>query len=134
MAPQALKAFELRGPTTVAELRLPTLMEIANLVPRYAAPPVYPTVTRDLNLVVDESVRWSDVESTVRQAAAPHGESIAFQDVYRDRERLGPGKKSLLFTLVLRSSAGTLTGDEADHVRDRVVAATAKSHGAQLRA
>ena len=133
-APPALKAFELRGPTTVAELRLSTLVDVANLVPQYATPPVYPSVTRDLNLVVDESVRWSDVEQTVRQAAAPYGESITFQDVYRDRERLGAGKKSLLFTLVLRKAEGTLTGEEADQARDRVVAATAKAHGAQLRA
>ncbi len=133
-APPALKAFELRGPTTVAELRLATLVDVANLVPQYATPPVYPSVTRDLNLVVDESVRWSDVEQTVRQAAAPYGESITFQDVYRDRERLGAGKKSLLFTLVLRKAEGTLTGEEADQARDRVVAATAKAHGAQLRA
>ncbi len=129
-----LNLFNLIDNSTVAELRVSTLLAIANLVPQFVAPPVYPAVTRDLNLVVDEAVRWSDVEQTVRAAAEPHGESIAFQDVYRDANRLGPGKKSLLFTLTLRWRQGTLTGEEADGIRARVVAACEKAHGAQLRA
>jgi phenylalanyl-tRNA synthetase beta chain len=130
----ALKRFELRAPTTVAELKLSVLDEIAELVPQYVEPPVFPSVSRDLNLVVDESVTWGDVSATVTSAAAPHAESPQFQDVYRDQERLGPGKKSLLFTLVLRSSTGTLTNEEADQIRARVVEACQRGHGAQLRA
>jgi phenylalanyl-tRNA synthetase beta chain len=84
--------------------------------------------------VVDEPVRWADVEATIRAAARPFAESIAFQDVYRDEARLGKDKKSLLFTLTLRSREGTLTGEEADRVRSQVVDACAKTHGAQLRA
>ena len=118
----------------MAELDLFTLMQIAEFRPQYTQPPVFPAVARDLNLVVDESVRWSEVADTVRQAAAPFAEAVAFQDVYRDRERLGAGKKSLLFTLALRSRDGTLTGDEADQIRARVVEACQAAHGAQLRA
>jgi phenylalanyl-tRNA synthetase beta chain len=129
-----LERFELRSPSTVAELKFSTLKQIANLVPQCGEIPTYPAVTRDLNLVVDEPVRWSDVEKTVRAAAGPQCESIALQDVYRDAKRLGPGKKSLLFTLTLRSSEGTLTGEAADKIREQVVAATAKAHAAQLRA
>jgi phenylalanyl-tRNA synthetase beta chain len=129
-----LERFELRSPSTVAELKFSTLKQIANLVPRCGEIPTYPAVMRDLNLVVDEPVRWSDVEKTVRAAAGPQCESIAFQDVYRDAKRLGPGKKSMLFTLTLRSSEGTLTGEQADQIREQVVAACGKHHGAQLRA
>ncbi len=103
-------------------------------MPQCGEIPTYPAVTRDLNLVVDEAVRWADVEQTVRTAAGPHGESIGFQDVYRDTKRLGPGKKSLLFTLTLRWNEGTLTGEQADQIRAQVVAACGKAHGAQLRA
>ena len=133
-ARDGLKQFELRSPTTVAEIKLSTLLEIADLIPQYHKLPAFPAVARDLNLVVDERVRWADLAKTVQQAAAPYVESLAFQDVYRDAERLGAGKKSLLFTLVLRSSEGTLTNDEADQIRSRVVEACQTAHGAQLRA
>jgi phenylalanyl-tRNA synthetase beta chain len=129
-----LERFELRGGTTVAELKLSALEQIAELVPKYCQPPVFPAVSRDLNLVVDERILWAELANTVQQAAAPHAEAIEFQDVYRDAERLGAGKKSLLFTLTLRSPDGTLTNDEADQIRSRVVAACANAHGAQLRA
>ncbi len=134
VSPAALKRFELRGATTVAELKLSTLVQIANLIPRHAEIPAFPAVSRDLNLVVDEIVRWADVEQTVRRAAGPAVESLQFQDVYRDAQRLGAGKKSLLFTLTLRSGEGTLTNDEADQIRARVVEACGAAHAAQLRA
>ncbi|HEV3136945.1 MAG TPA: phenylalanine--tRNA ligase subunit beta [Pirellulales bacterium] len=134
VAPDGLKRFELRSPSTIAEIKLSTLLEIAELIPQYHKLPAFPAVARDLNLVVDEQVRWSDMAKTVQQAATPTVESICFQDVYRDPDRLGAGKKSLLFTLVLRSSEGTLTNDEADQIRSRVVEACQTAHGAQLRA
>jgi phenylalanyl-tRNA synthetase beta chain len=128
------KLFDLRGDSTVAELKLETLVQIAELVPQYAQPPVLPAVSRDLNLVVAESVLWADVAQTVRTAAAPYAEEVRFQDVYRDANRLGADKKSLLLTLTLRSRETTLTGDEADKVCARVVAACQKDHAAELRA
>ncbi len=134
VGPAGLKQFDLRGATTVAELKLATLVAVARLVPQYRQPPVFPAVSRDLNLVVDERVLWDEVSNTVREAAQPHVENVELQDVYRDPERLGRGKKSLLLALTLRSASGTLTGEEADAVQARVVAACEKSHGAQLRA
>jgi len=107
---------------------------VANLVPQAAEIPEFPSVSRDLNLVVDEAVRWADLARTARAAAEPYGDSLQFQDVYRDPQRLGPGKKSLLFTLTLQSREGTLTNDEADRIRTRVVDACQAAHGAQLRA
>ncbi len=131
---KGLEQFDLRSPATVAEIRFGALAGIAVMIPQCGEIPSHPAVARDLNLVVDEAVRWADVERTVREAAGPEAESIEFQDVYRDQKRLGAGKKSLLFTLTLRRADRTLTGEEADQVRDRVVEACAKSHRAQLRA
>ena len=121
------------GRPRVAEIRLAPLMEAADLVPRCVAQSPYPAVSRDLNLVVAEPVRWADVAATVRQHAGECFESLEYRDTYRDPERLGSGKKSLLFTITLRSSDGTLTSQQADEVRDRVVAACRERHAAELR-
>jgi phenylalanyl-tRNA synthetase beta chain len=130
---EGLRQFDLRSPTTVAEVRLGPLVKAANLVPRYVPLTPYPAVTRDLNLVVEESVLWAEVAATVRRTAGPHQEGIEYRDTYRDPERLGPGKKSLLFSIILRSKEGTLTSQQADEIRDRIVAACRKEHGAELR-
>jgi phenylalanyl-tRNA synthetase beta chain len=132
LSAEAMRQFDLRGPTVVAEIRLAPLVEEANLVPRCAAQSPYPAVSRDLNLVVDEAVRWAEVAATVREHAGPSFESLAYRDTYRDQQRLGD-KKSLLFSIALRSAEGTLTSQQADEVRDRVVAACRKKYGAELR-
>ncbi len=93
----------------------------------------YPAVDRDLNLVVAEQVRWADVAATVRAAAGADLERLTYQDTYRDPERLGAGKKSLLLTLTLRRTDRTLTSAEADEVCQAVVAECTATHGAQLR-
>ena len=129
---QASHQFDLRGPAVVAEVRLGPLVEAANLVPRSVPQSPYPAVTRDLNLVVAESVHWADVAATVRQHGGDCFESLAYRDTYRDAQRLGD-KKSLLFSIALRSPDGTLTSQQADEVRDRIVAECKAKHGAELR-
>jgi phenylalanyl-tRNA synthetase beta subunit len=91
-------------------------------------------VARDLNLVVNERVRWADLAGTVQAAGGGELEAVEYRDTYRDPQRLGAKKKSQLFTITLRRKDGTLTSAEADRVRDQIVAACEKSHGAQLRA
>jgi phenylalanyl-tRNA synthetase beta chain len=61
-------------------------------------------------------------------------EQVTYLDTYRDPERLGKGKKSLLFSLVLRGRESTLTSAEADRVGDDVLDRCQKEHGAKLRA
>ncbi len=128
------KQADLRGPATVAELKLAPLFERAVLVPHYVPLPAFPAVSRDLNLVVDEAVLWAQVAATVRRQGGPQLESLEYRDTYRDAQRLGPGKKSLLFSIGLRWEEGTLTSQQADAVRDRIVAACRQEHGAELRA
>ncbi|HEY2827761.1 MAG TPA: phenylalanine--tRNA ligase subunit beta, partial [Pirellulales bacterium] len=130
----ALKKFELREPTTVAEVKIEALEGIARLVSQAAELSAYPAVMRDLNLVVDEKVRWADLAATVRGAAGNELENIEYRDTYRDPQRLGSGKKSQLLTIALRRKDRTLTNTEADQVRDQIVAACQKAHGAMLRA
>ncbi len=132
---EALKQFELRGKTTIAEVRASALVELAQLVPQYAPMSSYPPVTRDVNLVVDEALRWADVAETVYANGGEFFEKLEFcgDDAYR-HERLGVGKKSFLFTVLLRGTESTLTSQQADDVRDRIVEACRKKHGAELRA
>ncbi|NOZ40811.1 MAG: phenylalanine--tRNA ligase subunit beta [Planctomycetes bacterium] len=129
-----LDQFELRGSTSVAELDLGVLIDAAVPIRRVTKLSPYPPVGRDLNLVVDEQVRWADLEKIVLSESGELLEGIAFQETYRDAKRLGTGKKSLLFSIQLRSSEGTLTNEQADTVREQIVAKVVKQLGGELRA
>ncbi len=128
-----LKQFGLRADTVVAELDLSVLAEMAELIPQYAEQSPYPAMSRDMNLIVDETVRWMDLANTVRASSGEWLEGVQYLDTYRDPQKKdGEGKKRLLFSISLRSFERTLTGEEADQVRDKVVAACHKEFGAVL--
>ena len=129
-----LEAFDLRHECSAAEIDLAILIEAAELIRQAGILSPYPPVGRDLNLVVDEDVRWSAVDQIVRICGGSLLENISFQEIYRDQQRLGEGKKSLLFSIQLRSSDGTLTNEQADEVRERIVTAAGRELGAELRA
>jgi phenylalanyl-tRNA synthetase beta chain len=126
--------FELRGGSTVAEIDLDMLVALAELVPRAEPLSPYPPVSRDLNIVVPESVRWAAVEQLARTAGGEWLEAVEYRETYRDPKRLGDGCKSLLFSIQLRSATGTLTNEQADATRDRIVALLAEQLKAELRA
>lgn len=132
LASETAKAQGIRGTVTVAEVQVDSLLASANLIPRAHKNSDFPAISRDLNLIVDEAVRWADLEATVRSASGPHLELVKYQETYRDAKRDGEGKKRLLLTVTLRPAEKTLTSEEADQVRDTVVAACKAKHSAVL--
>jgi phenylalanyl-tRNA synthetase beta chain len=132
ISPAGQKQFGLRQPVTCAELSLTPLNEMAVLIPQHVPLSPYPSMARDLNLIVDEDVRWADLVSTVHSTAGDVLESVTYQETYRDPQRDGAGKKRLLFSFSLRSHKQTLTGEQADAIRDQIVSACADQHGAKL--
>ncbi len=128
------KRFELRGPTTVAEIHMTALLDHARLVPTYKKMAQFPAITRDMNLEMDEGVAWAHVAGLVREHCGTLLDRLDYLETYRDEKRIGKDRKSLLFKITLRDTEGTLTGSRADEIRDRVVDACAKQLGASLRA
>ena len=126
------KQFKLRAETTIAELKLELIEEAATLVPQHEELSSFPATTRDLNLVLDEAVRWDAIAATVRAACGATLESLEYMQTYRDPKQDGPGKKRLLFRFQLRSREKTLTGEEADQLTQAVIQACESQHGAQV--
>lgn len=128
----ALKQFGLRREAYVAEFDLGSLVPMAVLTPQYSPQSSFPAISRDLNLIVGESIRWAQLASSIKVAAGERLQGISYLDTYRDAEKDGVGKKRLLFSVQLRSPERTLTGDEADQIVARVVDACSEKHGAVL--
>ena len=127
-----LKPLGLRRPTVVAELRLATLIHFSQLVPQHQPLSPFPAINHDFNFVVPEAVRWADLAATVTRAAGAVLESIDYQETYRDPERDGAGRKRLLLSVRLRSPDQTLTGEQADAVRQAIIATCQQEHSATL--
>lgn len=126
------KEFKLRQPATIAEVSLDLLAAKALLARKAAPLSDFPSVSRDVNLIVDEAIRWADLERTVTTAAGDCLEQVAYVDTYRDANKDGAGKKRILLSMTFRSKERTLTSEEVDRFRDTAVAACKTQHQATL--
>ena len=128
-----LEAAGLEQPVAVIELRLDGLEFLADTEPARTALSSLPGVDRDINLVVAESVPWAAIVAAIESAGCAELEAVRLGEVWRDAERLGPGKKSIVVSLRLRSHAATLSAEQANSLVAEMVAACTSQTGGVLR-
>lgn len=124
--------LDLRDSVIAAELDLATLEVSPNLVPTFAELPRYPSISRDLNFVLDEATTWDTLSEVVRAAAGPSLDRLTFGSQYRGQQIPG-NKKSYVLTISFRATDRTLTSDEVDAAVKSVIDACAVRLGAALR-
>lgn len=132
--PKVVEQLALPARTVAFEVDLDALVAAAPTQPRQADPvSTFPLAKEDLALVVDADVPAQDVFDAVRDGAGELLEDLRLFDVFTG-EQLGTGKKSLAFSLRLRSQDRTLTAQDTAAVREAAVASAAARVGAELRA
>ena len=124
--------LDLRDAVIAAELDLATLEAAPDLVPTFAELPRFPSISRDLNFVLDESTTWEALLEVVRSAAGPALGEAMFGGQYRGQQ-IPANKKSYLLTVAFRAADRTLTNDEVDAAVKSVIDACAEKLGAALR-
>ena len=115
-----------------AELNLSALMELRLPEPTYTPLPKYPAVMRDLALVCDEEVTVAQAEDVITGAAGKLLRSVKLFDIYRGTG-VPEGKKSMAFSLELRSDERTLTDADSEGVMSKVLASLKEKQNAVLR-
>ena len=128
----AMKQFGLRSNSVVVELDMGMLEKIAILIPRHENQSLFPSVSRDFNLIMDNEVRWSQIENTVRVSGGDLLESVTYRETFRDEKKDGPDKKRVLLSVTLRSPTETLTGEQAEAVSSKIVEDCKQQHSAVL--
>lgn len=132
--PLVARAFELMGaPVLAAELDLDALLDLVQELHQVEPLPVTPPVLQDIALVVPESTPAGDVEAVIWQAGKPLLKDVRLFDVYRG-DPIPAGHKSLAYNLVYQTDERTLTDAEVAKAHQKIVKATERELGAQLRA
>jgi len=124
--------FDLRDDVLVAELDVEALFDQFQLERRYQSLPKFPSVRRDVALVVDRELPAQRVEQCLRRWGTELLGSVELFDVYTG-EPMPPSKKSLAFSLTFLSLERTLTEEEVDGVMQRILDGARQEVGAQLR-
>lgn len=130
--PQTMQAFEISKRTMLAEVDLMLLAEMRTKMGHVRSLPKYPAVTRDIALVMDESMTVGAVLASICKAGGALLENAEMFDIYRGAQ-LGEGKKSVAFSLAFRNAERTLSDDDVNPVVKKILDACERDCAAVLR-
>lgn len=117
--------------TVVLELNLAALLNLAPDPLLYTPVPRYPSITRDVALVLSKIVEAGTIEKVIRGAGGKLLKDVRVFDLY-EGDKMEEGKKSVAFTLTYFDPEKTLTDEEVVAVHDKVLKALTEV-GAELR-
>lgn len=115
------------------ELKLDVLLQAAREELSYTAIPRFPSISRDIALVVDRAVKAAELEGIIKEAGGSLLTNVHVFDVY-EGERMEEGKKSVAFALTYVNPDKTLTDEEVTAVHEKVLTALKEKANADLRA
>ena len=115
----------------VAEIKLDVLLGIEKRKTVYKPLPKFPAVERDFAMLVDKEVPVGTLEKAISSGGGRLCEKIELFDVYEGAQ-IPEGKKSVAFSVWLRSQDSTLTDKEIDEANAKIIKKL-ESVGAELR-
>ena len=108
------------------------LHDLEGAEPVYTPLPRFPAITRDIAVVCDAAVPVGELTECIRKAEKNVLRGVKLFDVYTG-VGIPEGKKSVAFSLTLRSDDGTLTDDHAEEAVRAVLDALRENFGAVIR-
>jgi len=128
--PDLATQLDLVGEVLVAEIDLPALR--SRLMPNACELSRFPSVRRDLALVLPEEVSFDMIENCVVEAAGPLLRELRLFDVYRGAG-LAAACKSFAIGLIFQDDSRTLGDADVDQLVAEIIGRSAREFGAQVR-
>ena len=130
--PLVAETYGIGGEVYVAELDFTGLQAVLAPERVFHSLPKFPTVSRDLALVCEESMTVGMLEACIKKAGGKLLRSVQLFDIYRG-PGIAPGKKSVAFSLELRADDRTLTDEDTTGVTNAVLEKLKNDLGVTLR-
>jgi phenylalanyl-tRNA synthetase beta chain len=139
VAGQLSSAFASRidatGAVFVAEIVADAAFEGVGCAATFAEFGKFPAVKRDIAMIVPEALSHEQIYDEILRVTEPMLEHVDLFDVFtgKDAQHIGPGRKSLAYTLTYRDKNRTLTGEEVNAAHARIRERLQSELGAELR-
>jgi phenylalanyl-tRNA synthetase beta chain len=127
-----LATFNIDQPVFYAELDVEALRAGLPEKRMYAPIAKFPSVVRDLAVIVAQGVHAEQISRTVRNCRPAYLRDVRVMDVFT-HENLGVDRKSVAFSMTFQADDRTLTDEDIKASVDAVVAALAQDLQAELR-
>jgi phenylalanyl-tRNA synthetase beta chain len=120
LLPTLAKKYDLRDPVLLAELNLDLLLAKRNTEKSFKSLPAFPSICRDIAMLVPEATTHEAVTSIVRQTKPANLENVELFDVFRGKN-VPEGQKSMAYALTYRSPEKTLKDEEVNAAHEKLV-------------
>ncbi len=130
--PRIAAEYKFKQAVFVAELDLAAMLEADRMEVRYQPLPKYPTVVRDLALLIETSVPMAAIDGAINELKIPELIDFKLFDLYAGKE-LPVGKHSIALSLRYRAADRTLTDEEINAMHESIVKKLTQEFSAEVR-
>lgn len=118
--PSVLENYGIKKRVYLFEIFIEEVKAVSNTDIIYSSIPKFPSVLRDIALVVDKEVYVSELEKVIRKYGKKLLEEVKLFDIF-EGEQIGKDKKSVAYSLKFRAADRTLTDDEINPIIDKIL-------------
>lgn len=112
--------YKFKQPVYVAEIDLQNLLENAELPAFYQPLPIYPSINRDVSLLIKRDVNFADIHSEVKNENQNLLKAVKFVDVYEGKG-MADDERSITIRLEYRAEDKTLKEDEVEEIHQKII-------------
>ena len=120
LLPPLAKRYDLRDAVFLAELNLDILLARRNPAKSFRPLPAFPSVRRDIAMLVPEATTHETILQAVKQAKPANLETVGLFDVFRGNN-VPAGQKSVAYAFTYRQAERTLTDAEVNATHEKLV-------------
>ncbi len=117
--PKTAERYGIDKKVYIAEIKLSYIYDYQKAPTLYKPLPKFPAVTRDIALLCDAELPVGELDAAIRKGAGTLCEAVTLFDVYQGAQ-IPEGKKSVAYSLTLRSLEATLTDEQVEKVMTKV--------------
>ncbi len=118
--PELVADMRIKHPLYVALIQVDRLWACQGRPVVFQAMPQYPSTTRDIAFLADESLTHQAVLDAIAGLKLDNLERVALFDIFRDEAVLGKGKKSMAYSFTFRHPERTLNDKEVNKAYEQL--------------
>jgi len=126
------KNFDIEGNLAIFDISYEQIIKLLNQKKYYQEIPKFPTIKKDIALVVDKSVAWQEVKDVVLNIGKPLVSFVEMFDVYEGKQ-IANDKKSIAFNIVYLDPHKTLKTIEVEKIQDKIIKELKNKLGGEIR-
>jgi phenylalanyl-tRNA synthetase beta chain len=120
LSPALAKQYDLRDAVLLAELNFDDLLARRVSAKSFKALPQFPTIRRDVAMLVPEATTHEAVTNVVKQTKPANLEKVELFDIFRGKN-VAEGRKSMAYAFTYRHPDRTLTDAEVNSAHEKLV-------------